>query len=159
MPPNDTPEPAPPPPEATQPPAGMPTLASPAPAPQKKLPDPWERFRRVIYQRFGLSGLIMIAVLVLLRSNWSTVKELPGVSIIRTWFSQASLTKGGPAAICGGARAPRAWPNWIIPWSRLRALDSAQPISRRPHCWGCSHACDQQGGWRFPAATSLVLGG
>src|SRR5688500_12037776 len=85
MPPNDTPEPAPPPQEAPPPPA------SPPPAPQEKPPDPWEWAQRVIYQRFGPKGLILIAVVVLLWSNWSTVRDLPGMATIRTWLSQAPL--------------------------------------------------------------------
>ena len=96
MPPNDTPKPAPPPDEAPPPPASLLILASPAPPPQEKPPDPWEWVQGVIYQRFGLAGLIIVAVIVLVWSNWSTVRDLPGVTTIRTWFSQAPLPKADP---------------------------------------------------------------
>jgi hypothetical protein len=96
MPPNETPESAPSPQKATQPPAPPPIPSSPSSSPREEPPDPWERFRRLIYQRFGFAGLIIVALLVLLWSNWSTVKDLPGVSAIGTWLSQAPLPKADP---------------------------------------------------------------
>ena len=97
MPPHETPEPVPPPQDAPQPPAPPPIPASPSPVPrEQQLPDPWEQFRRVIYKRFGLPGLIIIAVLILSWSNWSTVKMLPGVSSVVIWFSQTPLPKADP---------------------------------------------------------------
>jgi len=100
MPPNETPEPALPPQDAPQPPGPPPTPASPSSVPRAELPDPWEWLRRSIYQRFGRRGLIIVALLAtlvpLLWSNWSTVKELPGVSSLITRFSQAPLPKADP---------------------------------------------------------------
>src|SRR5262245_56535723 len=97
MPPHETPEPVPPPQAASPPPAPPPLPAPPSSAPREAPPDPWKWFQRCIYQRFGLKGFLLVAVLVpLVWSNWSTVKELPGVSSMRTWFSQASLPTVDP---------------------------------------------------------------
>jgi hypothetical protein len=103
MPPNETPEPAPPPQDATQPPAPQPISAPPPAVPrEEQLPDPWEQFRRVIYKRFGLPGLTIIAVLILLWSNWSTVKELPGISTFVRWVSQELLPNAHVAQTLSG---------------------------------------------------------
>jgi tetratricopeptide (TPR) repeat protein len=94
MPPDETPKPTLPPQEAPPPPA------SPPPAPQEELPDLSKWFQRLIYQYFGRWGLIMVAVLVvvvpLVWSNWSTVRDLPGMATIRTWLSQAPLPTVDP---------------------------------------------------------------
>jgi tetratricopeptide (TPR) repeat protein len=50
----------------------------------------------LIYQRFGLPGLAIGAILVLLWSNWDTVKKLPGVTDTILWFSQAPLPRADP---------------------------------------------------------------
>ncbi|MGH8068904.1 MAG: hypothetical protein ACRERE_27465 [Candidatus Entotheonellia bacterium] len=94
--PDKIPELVPPPQEAPPPPASPPTPTSPAPAPQEKPPNPSEWAQRVIYQRFGLAGLILVAIVGLVWSNWSSVRELPGVATIRTWLSQAPLPTADP---------------------------------------------------------------
>jgi hypothetical protein len=94
--PSDTPEPDLSSQEAIPPAASVPTPTSPAPTPQEKPPDPWEWVRGAIYRRFGLAGLIVVAVLVLFWSNWSTVKDFPGITTIRTWFLHAPLPKADP---------------------------------------------------------------
>jgi protein O-GlcNAc transferase len=94
--PSDTPKPNLSPKEAIQPPPSPPTPTSPAPTPQEEPPDAWELFRGAIYRRFGVPGLIVVAVVVLVWSNWSTVKDFPGIATIRTWFFQASLPTADP---------------------------------------------------------------
>ena len=96
MPPNPPPEPVSPRQEVTPSPASIPTPTSPPPIPQEELPDPWKWFRQVIFRWLGLPGLILVAVLSVVWSNWSTVKDLPGVATIRTWVCQAPLPKADP---------------------------------------------------------------
>jgi len=97
MPPNETPGPAPPPKDAPQPPATPPIPTSLSPAPPEEPPDLGKWIQRYIYSKFGLWGLIIVVVVLpLLWSNWSTVKDFPGISSIVAWFSQAPLPKADP---------------------------------------------------------------
>ena len=100
MPPNETPEPAPPPQDATPLSVTPSTPASPSLAAPEEPPDLWKSMQRWFYRRFGRRGFIFIALLVLIIpwiwSNWSTVQNLPVVSSIFTWFSQAPLPKADP---------------------------------------------------------------
>ena len=96
MPPNETPEPTPSPQDATQSPTPPPIPTPPYSAPREEPPDPWKWLQRFIYQRFGFVGLFIVAVLVLVWSNWNTVKDFPVISSIVTWFSQEPLPKADP---------------------------------------------------------------
>jgi hypothetical protein len=90
MPPNERPEPALPPQNATQPPAPLPIPSSPSPTVQEEPPDPWKWFQRCIYRRFGLRGWLIVVLLIVivpwLWSNWGAVKGLPIVFTSVTWF-------------------------------------------------------------------------
>jgi hypothetical protein len=99
MPPDGTPESAQPPQNPPSPLAPAPS-ASPAPPPQEELPDLSKWVQRLIYQWFGRRGLVIVAILIvvvpLVWSNWSTVRDLPGVATIRMWVSQAPLPTADP---------------------------------------------------------------
>lgn len=100
MPPDETPEPAPPPQGATQPPAPTPIPSSPSQNPQEDFSDPGKWFWRYIYRRFGLLGWVLVAlfvpIILWIWTNWSIVKTLPKVSSLVTWFIQAPLPKADP---------------------------------------------------------------
>ncbi len=65
-----------------------------APDSEGKPPNLKEQLQQWIYQRFGLFGLLSLALLggaVTLWWNWDKVKEVPGVSALVVWWSQQPL--------------------------------------------------------------------
>src|SRR5687767_13897241 len=85
MPPNEAPEPTPPPP--------MPASAL---SSQEEPPDLGKSIKRRIYQWWGVPGLIVFALIFLIVTNWSMVKEFPVVSAFLQWLSQEPLPKADP---------------------------------------------------------------
>jgi len=71
---------------------------SPSPTTPEEASDPGKLIQQYINKKYGRRVLIVGFVLYLLWSNWnwSTVKDLPGVSTVVKWWSQAPLPKADP---------------------------------------------------------------
>ena len=98
MPPNQTPEHPQPPQDAPPSPPAPPIPVSPSPTTPEEASDPGKLIQQYINKKYGRRVLIVGFVLYLLWSNWnwSTVKDLPGVSTVVKWWSQAPLPKADP---------------------------------------------------------------
>ena len=73
--------------------------ATPRTSTSQKTPNLYEEFKRRLYQRLGLSGLVVLLVLggvVGAWWNWNTVRTLPGIEPILVWLARGGLPEADP---------------------------------------------------------------
>ncbi len=77
--------------------------ATPQPSTSQKTPDVNEELKRQFYQRYGLWGLVVLSVILLVIGgvfeiwrNWNTARTRPGIKQILAWFDRSELPKADP---------------------------------------------------------------